>query len=794
MQTTNSRIVARMLCGVAAAAIAFAASPAFAQNADENSDDGVITVIGITKQAANVQDTPSAITAFSGDQLEQQGVRDVKEVAKFTPGFTIRDAGNNPTAFSLAIRGQIQNDNIATLDPSVGVYLDDVYIARAYGLNANLLDVESAQVLKGPQGTLFGRNTSAGAVLLKTVDPKFGDNSGQVQLTYGRFNEHSMTGIINVGGDKVALRGALFYTRRDGYQTDVHTGLKWGKTRTVNGRVKLAVKPVDNVTVLLSGEIWDAAIDGRVNQNQYFNLGGTGFDPAAADRALFGGDPDKVAVTDPAAIPGTALRGPNTNVKTQTYIGKVTIDTGFGEVKWINAYRKVKGNSLIDLDGASSVAFYHYTEALNDLKQYSSELQVTGKAMNDKLSFAMGVTYLKETGYDTSHSNAPNPPPGPSAIWTQFRGDIDNKSVGIYGQASYAVTDKLNITAGLRWSHDIKGVTVQSAVIPLNNPAAAVACLPLAMTGDNNGDGKFSISDCNRSREDTWSNLSYTVGFDYKVTEDVMLYAKQSRGYRAGAQQLRSLTLTDTNPAQPEIVNEQEVGLKTEFLDKRVRFNISGYHTTVKNAQRSVILNVGGTSRTVLENADTENWGFEADANIRVADGLNLFAGYAHTKPKYTKYNGFVVAGGVLTSFDKSGQKFGSIVNDQFSVGMNYNRDLGFARFGFNASYAWQGDMYQVGDPVSVLTLSSALGGGGLPNATEANKLIEAGKTPAYGITNMRASLAFGPDDNYEIAIWGRNVFDVRAKQYILWLGGFNYVGANWNDPATYGVSLTAKF
>lgn len=792
MQTKISRVPARLLCTAAAAAIAIGATPAFAQSAAEEDDANVITVIGVTKQAANVQDTPAAITAFSGDDLAEQGVRDVKEVAKFTPGFTVRDAGNNPTAFSLAIRGQIQNDNIATLDPSVGVYMDEIYIARAYGLNTNLLDLESAQILKGPQGTLFGRNTSAGAVLLKTADAKFNETSGKVEFSYGRFNEHAVTGILNVGGENLALRGALYYTRRDGYQTDVYTGKKWGKTRTLNGRLKLAIKPVDNVTIQLSGEAWDAAIDGRVNQNQYFNLGGTGFDPAAADRVLFGGDPDKVAVTNPLAIPGTPIQGPNTNVFTETYTAKITVDTSFGQVKLINGYRRVKSNALLDLDGASSTAFYHYTEALNNLKQWSSELQVTGKAANDRLSFAVGATYLKESGNDTSLSNAPNPPPGPSAVWTQFRGDIDNKSFGIYGQASYAVTDKLNITAGLRWSHDDKGVTVQSAVRP--NRGNAVACLPVSFTGDNNGSGSFTIEDCNRSRSDTWKNLSYTVGLDYKVNDDVMVYAKQSRGYRAGAQQLRSLTLTDTNPAQPEIVNEQELGLKTEFMDKRIRFNIAGYHYKVTGAQRSVILNVGGTSRTVLENANTEAWGFEADFNFRLADGLNVYGGYAHTNPKYTSYNGFVAVGGVLTPFDKSGQKFGSIVKDQFSVGMNYTGDLGFARVNLNASYAWQGDMYQVGDPVSTLILPSASGGGGLPNAAEAEKLIAAGKTPAYGITNVRAALSFGPDDNYEVAVWGRNVFDVRAKQYILFLGGFNYVGANWNDPATYGVTVTAKF
>lgn len=792
MKTTASRALIRMLGSAAATAIALSGANAYAEAPlADNEDANIITVVGVTKQAANVQDVPSSITAFSGDQLADQGVREVKELAKFTPGFSIRDAGNNPTAFSLAIRGQIQNDNIATLEPSVGVYLDEMYIARAYGLNSNLLDIESAQVLKGPQGTLFGRNTSAGAVLFQTADPKFGKTTGSFSASYGNLEDRSLTAIFNIGGERVAARGAVFFNKRNAYQTDVYTGKKYGANRVVNGRVKVAFKPVDGVTLLLSAESWDGEMTGRVNQNQYFNLGGTGFDPAAADRAKFGGDPDKVAVTDPFTMPGAPTQGPFNDMHTDTFIGKLTVDTSFGELKWINGYRKIKGDNLLDLDGSASLV-NHFTQGKQDLKEFTSELQLTGKAMEDKLSYALGVTYLKESGTDESHSNANANPAAGGGTWTKFLGDIDNKSWGVYGQLNYKLTDQLSLTGGLRWSHDDKGVTTQSTVIP-NNGSVVAACLPTTYQLSKLLAGTLVAADCNRSRSDTWSNLSYSIGMDYKLTDDIMFYAKQSRGYRAGAQQLRSLTLTDTTPAEPEIVNEQEVGLKTQFWDNRVRWNIAGYHSTVKNAQRSVILNVGGTSQTVLENASTKNWGFETDLNVNLTDGLDVFAGYSHTDPKYTKYSGFVVANGALTPFDKSGQKFGSIVKDQFSIGANYKGDLGFARVAANVSYAWQGDMYQVIDPISVLTTSSALGGGGL-SATEAAKVIDAGKTPAYGITNARLGFSFGPEDNYEVAVWGRNVFDKRAKQYILFLGGLNYIGANWNDPATYGVSVTAKF
>ena len=172
----------RILAAASLAAIALSSTSAYAQQAPAETepaetkyDDEAIVVIGITKQASNIQDTPVTITAFTGENLEQQGITDVASVASFTPGFNIRAGGNNPTALNFGMRGQIQNDTLATLEPSVGVYLDEMYIARAYGLNTELIDMQSVQVLKGPQGTLFGRNTSAGAVLLQTNEFVFVD-------------------------------------------------------------------------------------------------------------------------------------------------------------------------------------------------------------------------------------------------------------------------------------------------------------------------------------------------------------------------------------------------------------------------------------------------------------------------------------------------------------------------------------------------------------------------------------------------------------------------------------------
>jgi len=804
MHTVMSRGGRRLLCGAATCAMLFAAGAAQTAEAEDANLAEVteVVVVGVTKQAALVQDVPTAITAYSGQDLEAQGVKEVREIAKFTPGFVVREGSNNPTAFVLSMRGQVQNDTIATLEPSVGVYLDEMYVARAYGLNTDLLDIKSAQVLKGPQGTLFGRNTSAGAVLLQTNDPQFDEVSGMARVTFGRFNQGAGTAVLNLGlGENFALRGALYYEDRGAYQRDVRTGRGYGDRRTVNGRLKAAFRPVESVTLMLSGEWFDSKIDGPAFQNRYYNLGGTGFDPAAPDRALFGGDPDKVAITQPSQVPGTPNRGLFNDIETETYIGKVIVDTGFGELKWINGYRKIEGANLIDLDGSSQTLGNHFTQGLQDLKQWSSELQLTGAVMNDALSYAFGLTYLRETGTDETHSSATTTPVA-TPTWTAFSGDIDNDSYGAFGQLHYQVSDALGFTAGIRYSKDKKGVTTQSAILPNNgtviaaclpNPAQVVNGVPIISPADY---AALLANQCRRGRSDTFNNVSYTVGVDYKATEDILVYAKQSRGYRSGAQQLRSLTLTDTAPAQPEVVNEQEIGVKSEWLDGRVRFNVAAYHNEVKDAQRSVVLAVGGASQTILENADIETWGGEAELNVEVAQGLNIFAGAALIDPKYTKYEGFVVAGGVLVPSDKTDTNFTGVARRQLTLGASYRRDLGFARLAANVSYGWQSKLYQTGGEHTIarLTLPTAQGGGGIGSAASAQALTDAAITRAYGVTNARVALAFGPDNNYEVAVWGRNIFDERAVNYALYLGGLNYVGVRWNEPATYGVSATVKF
>lgn len=766
---------------LAALAVAIAA-PAHAQPADDGFVGQTIVVTGITRQDADIQDTPTAITAFNATALEEKGIVDVGSLANFTPGFNIRTGSNNPTALNLSMRGQVQNDTLATLEPSVGVYLDEMYIARAYGLNSELVDMSNVQVLKGPQGTLFGRNTSAGAVLLRTNDPVLGEFSGLVRGTWGRFDQREGTAVLNVPvGEDVAVRGAIFYGKRDGYQRDVHRDVRYGDKETLNGRVKLSADITPDLNLLLSGEWYRSDIDGPARQNLAFAGAG---DPAAGDRDLFGGDPDRVAVTDLSTYPGAPRPDLYNEIRTQTYGMRLSLATDFGQVKFIGGYRQIKGDNILDLDGSSAPG--HFTQGIQNLKQYSGELQFTGQAFNDLVDFAAGATYFRETGFDVSRSSLMGSP-----NWSGYSGSIDNDSFGLYSQVSVHATERLNINAGVRYSIDDKGVTTQSALYP-GNGTVPQTCFPTSYMIDKSrtpaGDGTLVPEDCNRGRRDSFNHISWTAGVDYNLTDDVMVYAKYSNGYRSGAQQLRSMALDDTAPARPEVVDEQEIGIKTRFLNGRATLNLAGYHNEVSDAQRSVILSVGGFQRTILENADTETWGVEADASLEVTDGLQLFASGALIDAKYKRYDGFIAVNGVLTPYDKSDSRMVGIARKQFAVGAAYDRDLGAARLNLSANYSWQSKMNHSLDQAEDFLRN------GVP-ADLVEHFLDATAGSSFGVTNARASVSFGPDRNYEIAVWGRNIFDERSTTSGLYLGGgLNYVAGYWNEPATYGITGTVRF
>jgi iron complex outermembrane recepter protein len=834
---TSTNILGRGLASASLLALCVGtmAAPAFAQTAPAaEADEGGLgdIIVQARKVDENLQDVPVAVTVLSGADLQAQNAQKVQDIARFTPGLTIRPGSSTPSAITITLRGQVQTDILATLDPSVGTYVDGVYWARSYGLNGDFLDTQSVQVLKGPQGTLFGRNTTGGALLINSNDPDASEFSGRISATYGRFNEMQGTAVLNapLAKDRVAIRLAAQRTKRDGFTTNVApatarsvlpantiaqtvpltvspNGLKYDNKDRWQFRGKLLVKATDNLSFTLSGEYFDMDERGPARElllatssfaatNGTYNLANTaslftgvtlGNGPAAAFAPGQAALNTQIAFL--AANPSLTSNNevPYSRARTNTYNFITALDTSFGQIKFIANTRKVRSEAGVDLEG-SSIAI-HFTEGLQRLKQQSAELQITGKSGN--VDFAAGGFVFSEKGFDQSISiTVPLLNPNTS----HFYGLINNDSIGVYGQASWHISDQLTFTGGVRYSADDKGL--ESRNNNYNRTAGTTTCSIQGGALGALGSEVVGPAACAIRRRDSFSGWSYMAGLDYKISDDILIYAKTSKGFRSGGQNLRAPNPVSFIPFQPEIAYSHEIGLKSEFLDNRVRLNLAAYRTDVSNIQRSTLISTGGGgTATILGNAGKARFtGVEAEFQALVFEGFRVSATGNLTDPKYITYAD--LAG------DRSFERFSSVSKSSFTFAGDYAADIGSGKLKLRVDYSWlakqaSGEYNWVANPatpagpplVNVVNAAAVAGAVNVQNAA----IVAATTKPSQGLLGARASVSFN-DDMYELAIFGRNLTNNRDFVNNLLVAPLGYVSGVRQEPRTYGVTASVKF
>lgn len=792
-------------------------------------------VVTARKVAENLQDVPVAVTALSGDTLERQNVTRVDDLARLAPGLTMRAGTSQASAVNFQLRGQYQNEILATLDPSVGSYVDGFYWARAFGLNADLVDVQSVQILRGPQGTLFGRNTTGGAMLIQTNDPDADEFSGMVSATYGRFNTRSATGVLNIPivEDKIALRVAGNVTKRDGYVNSVpfvyngietpttlikafpfggdnvtpgSVGRKLGNRDNYTLRAKLLVKPTDNLSLVLSAEQFHfdafaqnwrlAVVDTRAgttaNTEAGLELGATAANAQQVGRDFYAAyipwtqNSDNVALNEDGRY----------YTKTQTYLGTATLDTFFGQVKFTGGFRNIKASNNIDLDG-SPIAIID-TQGFQDLSQYSGELQFTGKAANDRIDFAAGLFYFKEYGFDSSRAitlpmNATQTTGQAGLNRSRLYGEIETRSQGVYGQATFHLNDNLSFVGGLRYSVEDKGLTVFNRT-ERRLTGALVTCSLTA------GNPASTPQPCQAQRSDDFKGVSYTAGINYQF-DDTLLYLKTSKGFRSGGQQLRATGGTGGFvPFRPEISYEHELGVKTELFDRRLRFNLAIFRNTTSDLQRGTInvFSEGGALRTatIIGNAGkSRTYGGEVEATFLVTDGFTIALNAAHIKPKYLDYSSPNGTTGLF--FDRRSERFDQVPEWQWGANANYEHDFDWGRFNLNANYSWQ-DTTAIRDINFVYDTAAGLARDVSSTAVysipTAQAIIAATTQKSGGQLDLRASLAI-MDGKLELSAWGRNVTNFRPNvAALVFSAPIAAVSVQKRDPSIYGGTISYKF
>jgi iron complex outermembrane receptor protein len=757
-------------------------------------------VVTARKVSENLQSVPIAVTAFSGADLQQQTATSVSDVANLTPGLVIRQGFQGDTSAVFQLRGQYQIDSNATLDPSVGIYVDGLYWARSYGINSDLLDIQSVQTLKGPQGTLFGRNTTGGAILFQTNDPDFNGVSGLVSGTYGRFEEGTGSAVLNLPlvDDKLAVRVAFERTTRNGYTYDPNNGDHAGNQNSWEARGKLLFKPTGNFSVLLSAEQFES--DARMNPFRIAYNSPTS--PANLEAALESGTPvgtcfaalaactakgyqllqaNVASATGSDRVPAPPGLVPRGYAKTQTYTATTTLDTAFGVIKAIGGYRQVSEFTDQNTDGAG----YFFIDGHNpeDLSQYSVELQATGKAFDNHLDFATGVYYFHESGTDeTQYTGLPevSAAAGASSVGL-YHGIVNNISKGVYGQTTYHLTDKLSLTGGLRYSVDDKGLT-------LNNGSYNAGTFSAPAAG-----ALFTcyLSACPLHRGDSFSGTSYTASIDYALTSDVMVYIKTAKGYRSGGENIRAVSNGTFVPFQPETATSYETGIKSEYLDHRLRVNFASYYTIVNDYQSPTSLTTPGGQISIIEtNAGRAHfYGFEAEAQALLGGGFRVNATVANTHAEYVTYVD------PFTHFDRSHEPFANVPLWTATVSPIFTHDFGIGRFALRGDFIYtsQSKVYGQGFYVDANGLTRNDTDGTVTDPAEAAAITNALTSPASVIVDARASVTV-LDNRLELAAWGKNLTDNRdtiAGQAIFGLG---HVFVIQREPRTFGLTATYKF
>jgi len=759
-------------------------------------------VVTARKRAEGIQEVPIAITAFTGDQLKLQSVQDFRDIQYQVPGFRVGNGFSDANSVTLRLRGQGQADLNLTTDPSVGVYIDGALLPRTLGLRANMFDLERVEVLKGPQGTLYGKNTTGGAVNIITKKPDHDEFGGFVDVIAGDYDRIDVGAGVNIplSPGKSALRVSAQSTNRDGFGDQAGTGRELRDDSANLVRAQLSFDANDKVSVLLSADYQDideegailkmsglldpTFVPGEVDVVSIFppiiNVTDPLFGPAATAEAMLelqasGALPGQDTLADPLGddslllAADAALRdfiggdpyvsngtGPQfSKFETHGFAGTIEAEMDGFNIKSITSYREFERSNRLDLDGTPfdilDVQFDTDDEII------TQELQFTGTAMDDKLDWLLGVFYSKEEGTDSSINTAT--PAAEAALLLSdpmavpfnpqiISGEIENKSWAVFGQGTFQITDLWSITAGVRYTDEEKSMITSNSiggfcVVPGASPLAGL--VP-------------GFGECSANIEAEFDDYSYLLSSEFQVNDDLLVYAKTSRGFRAGGHNLRGngLAAESFSPFDPEIATDYEIGVKSDPANQKLRINAAVYFTDYEDVQRTAVtaLPAGGVTTFTDNLGDGEIWGAELELYSQPIENLFLSGTFDWVDAEYD-----------------DGVRFGT-PEYTYSVSGRYVVPTGAGDLGFQADWYWQSE----------------------DNFFETTVLQDSVSQDDYGLLNARIDYDM-PEKGMNFAVFAKNLTDEEYRvAAIEFAGAFGYNVAMTGDPLTWGVQFTKRF
>jgi iron complex outermembrane recepter protein len=835
--------------------------------------DGDI-IVTARRRSERLQDTPVSVTAFSERGLEQKMVGNLLGIARFTPNVEISNGRPDGGGSSLNayIRGVGQQDFLFPTDPGVGLYLDDVYLARTIGGTLDLSDVERIEVLRGPQGTLYGKNTIGGAIKIVTRRPQLeGAWTGSIEGITGSFSRSDLrlfaTGPLIEG--KLGLKIAVAGLRRDGYGQRLRQNYDLGDEGKIVGRAALRWKPTDDIDITLQGDYQQQRqhgpvgtlvnrIPSDVDLSGLVGLLAPAFpgavDPTPQNPFLFDdfynalivptlnsqlglpagtrydsrfitGNPRTTNATDPS-------RDNNDIWGTQ-----LTADFNLGNdvaLKSITAYRHITAN--IARDGDHTPYPVAATATTITQSQFSQELQLSGKSTGNRLDWLVGGYFMRENAFDNNSvklfsglyevlnpvvpflygvgpcvgsgvtANCTTPGAFTFDYFPQNKIRIDTWAV--FGQATFKLNDQLALTAGARYSRDTKNYVQDHQLQQVRDPKFGPG-LPgyLGTVAPFQANGLARLVGP-RNLKDSWSSFTPKLGVDFKLTDDTLLYASWSRGFKSGGWSPRPTQQNATDLSyDPETLSTFELGSKNSALDGKLIINLAAFYSIYEGVQVTTV----GSSTTGALLLLTRNigqariYGVEAEVTAKPVRGLelNLAGGYLHSA--WNRFNAASCTPAVFTATKGNfcdaelslsdrlvdSPSFTLNVGGQYSVPLNA---IGSITFRTDASYrseVWK-DPYNLGrgpnafgqiDPRQTLPATGSYYGVTQRTISQ----------PGYWLVNLRAT--FETDDRkWSAGLGVTNLFDRSYYTSIQPVTTFGYDEGYVGRPREWTASVKYSF
>lgn len=736
--------IRQFLIGTACCSCIAVSTPVMAQaDAKEGADQSGIGVIVVTaqKRAQNLQDVPVSVTAFDNQMIRDAGFTNSLSIGDQVPNLEIKTFGGVPNIF---IRGVGNNDfNSSSIGP-ISVYRDDVVVASTGSQIFSLFDLERVEVVRGPQGTLFGKNTTGGAVQFFSKLP--GDEfEGNARFGYGRFSlfEGEVAASLPIT-DTLSVRVAGMVRKRDGEKVNLFDGSDAINVDEAAARAIVRWRPTSDTDIRLT-------VGGGRDRSDYLQNKPVGMINGAD---LFG-------YSDPFPDNPRLLNfdGASRNFSDNVFVNFVAKhDFGDWSIQSLTGFDKSDVDNAVDVDGGplrvDAINF------LTEAKQFTQELQLSYDG--GPLNAILGLYYFHEDFEARSNADLLGElsfADGALPLITQAT--RKNDAYAIFGQGTYSITPDWRVTVGGRYTIDKVDATHQADLVSgfFDRDITNGAPIPLVPFAQLN---------------DTYKSFSWRLGMDYDVTEDVLAYFSVDKGFKAGGFNIGIITsVAERTQVDPETLISYEVGLKSTLFDRKLRMNLSAFYYDYSDLQvLSVNVQAGSAVPTLgLDNAaDAEIKGIEAEIFAKPNDWLDLGLNFGILDAKFKNYLSGAIDPVTGNPRDFSGNRLPGAPKFTLSTNAQITVPVGRFETRWRAEYNYTGKKFY--------------------NNAQSD-LISSGE--GYGLLNLRATFA-DTENGWEIAAWAKNV---TGKDYIVDAtdtSGFGFVPRYYGERATYGAEFSLKF